>query len=231
MTYKCLIVDDEEYARELIKNHLSDIEGFQIVDTCKSALEAHKILQKTKVDLLFLDIEMPGLKGTDFLKNLIVKPKVIFTTAYRNYAIEGFDLNAVDYLLKPIFFDRFFQAIEKFLQSVKTQNIQQVSTTDNNFLFIKINKKNTKVIFDDINYIESLGDYIKIHLLDKTLTTKHSLTSFEQKLTSDFLRVHRSYIVNTNKITAYTKADVEIGNIEIPIGDSYKAFVNSRLEI
>lgn len=229
MNYKCLIIDDEELARELIKNHLSKIDGFEIVDSCQSAIDAYKILQKQTIDLIFLDIEMPGIKGTDFFKNLLIKPKVIFTTAYRDYAIEGFNLNAVDYLLKPIFFDRFFQAIEKFSLSVQPTAITNLKKTDDQFIFIKNNKKNIKLWLNSINYIESLGDYIKIHLVDNTITIKHSLSLFEKKIGTDFLRVHRSYIINMNKITAFTKVDIEINEIEIPIGDSYKALVNSKL--
>ena len=121
MTYKCLIVDDEKLARELLENHLSQLSEFEIVDSCKNAIEARKILQNKKIDLLFLDIEMPILKGTDFFKSLINKPQVIFTTAYRDYALDGFELNAIDYLLKPITFERFFKATEKFLNQKKRE--------------------------------------------------------------------------------------------------------------
>lgn len=229
MVYKCIIVDDEEFARQLIETHLKQIDGFEIVASCGSAMEAHKVLLNKEIDLMFLDIEMPGLKGTDFLRNIIVKPKVIFTTAYRDYALEGFDLNAVDYLLKPIVFTRFFQAIEKFLQVVNKPIKASLSIEDNDYIFVKNNKKNIKVKLQEINYIESIKDYIKIHSTKDTITIKHSLSAFEDKLDERFLRIHRSYIVNTQKITAFTKVDVEIGLIELPIGDSYKAFVYSRL--
>lgn len=231
MIYKCLIVDDEELARELIETHLSQLDNFEIVASCASAIEAHKVLQHEEVDLLFLDIEMPVLKGTDFLKNLTKKPNVIFTTAYRDYAIEGFELSAVDYLLKPIVFERFFKAIEKFLERVKpiskpTKN----STTDEAYIYIQSNKKNIKILFDDVNYIESIKDYIKIHFTNSSSTlTKHGITAFEKQLDDRFIRVHRSYIVNKHKVTAYTKQDIEIGDIEIPIGDYYKTNALSEL--
>ena len=223
MKYKCLIIDDEDLARELIETHVSQLDNLEIVASCSSAIQAHKILQNETVDLLFLDIEMPVLKGTDFFKNLTRKPKVIFTTAYRDYAIEGFELSAVDYLLKPIVFERFFKAIEKFIESVKpsAQNFEKPS--EDNFIYVQSNKKNIKVLFNEVNYIESIKDYIRIHLQDaSTIIIKHGITAFDTKLDKRFLRVHRSYLVNKDNVTAYTKHDIEIGKIEIPIGDFYK---------
>jgi DNA-binding LytR/AlgR family response regulator len=224
--YRCLIVDDEELARELIETHLKQLDDFELVASCDSAIEASKILQQESIDLLFLDIEMPVLKGTDFFKNLIVKPHVIFTTAYRDYALDGFELNAVDYLLKPITFSRFFMATEKFIalqntQSVSTENEKTTQKKDD-FIFVREDRKQVKVFYDDILYIESVKDYIKIHLPDKIRLIKHSLTSFGDRLDERFIRIHRSYIVNRDKITAYTKQDIEIDTIEIPIGENYK---------
>lgn len=224
--YKCIIVDDEELARRLIKRHVSELEDFEVVASCESAIEALKILQQESIDLMFLDIEMPLLKGTDFLKNLNQKPKVIFTTAYREYALEGYELNVVDYLLKPINFTRFFKAIEKFLESTNNGIESPVS----NHIYIKSNKKNIKIVLDDVLYIESLKEYVQIHFKDRKILFKCGLTAFEQELNHHFVRVHRSYIVNANKVTAYTKSDVEIDRIEIPIGESYKEKVLKRLE-
>lgn len=228
MTYTCVIVDDEELARELMENHLSQLSDFKLVATCESAIEASKVLQQQQIDLLFLDIEMPVLKGTDFFKNLIHKPHVIFTTAHRDYALDGFELNAVDYLLKPITFGRFFKAIEKFLELQTTKQTQPISvetSTKPDSIFIRKDRKQVKVFFNDILYIESIKDYIKINLKDENHMIKHSITSFLELLDERFLRTHRSYIVNKDKITAYTKHDVEIGSIEIPISESYKAKV------
>lgn len=226
MTYTCLIVDDEELARELIETHLSQLSDFELIGSCSSAIEASKVLQEQAVDLLFLDIEMPVLKGTDFFKNLVHKPMVIFTTAYRDYAVEGFELNAVDYILKPITFERFFKAIEKFRtqqNKVVTPVTQEVvSKNKEGYMYIRKDRKQIKVVFDEILYIESLKDYIKIHLKDQTHITKYSISAFEKNLDHRFIRIHRSYIVNRNKITAYTKNDIEIGQIEIPIGENYK---------
>lgn len=225
MIYNCIIVDDEELARELIERHLYQLDNFKLIASCASAIEAHKVLQNKKIDLIFMDIEMPVLKGTDFIKNLKIQPKVIFTTAYREYAIEGFELDAIDYLLKPIVFERFFKAIEKFITHQRPDDMIE----KNNSIYIQIKKKNIKVVLSDILYIESLKDYIKIHLSDKKLVFKHGITSFEQKLNKYFIRIHRSYIVNSEKISAYTKNDVEIGNIEIPIGEFYKKTTLEKL--
>jgi len=231
MSYKCLVVDDEELARELIERHLSQLLQFEVVASCASALAARRILQEVQVDLIFLDIEMPVLKGTDFFKNLIQKPKVIFTTAYRDYAIDGFELNAVDYLLKPITFERFFNATEKFLDlqqpTVLTSSPPSIPAKEQ-FLFIRKDRKQVKLNFSEVLYIESLKDYIKIHLEEDTHTIKHSLTGFVELLDRRFLRVHRSFVVNLDKITAYTKHDMEIKEIEIPIGDSYRNIVDDH---
>ena len=226
MSYRCLIVDDEELARELIESHLDFLDDFELVASCASALEAHRILQKEEVDLVFMDIEMPILKGTDFVKSLKQKPKVIFTTAYREYALDGFELDAVDYLLKPIVFGRFFKAIEKFLAQHKSEDLP----AQKEFIYLQINRKNIKVVLSDILYIESLKDYIKIYLVDETLVLKHGLTAFEKKLTPTFIRVHRSFIVNAERITAFTKNDIEIGKLEIPIGEHFKKETLERLQ-
>jgi len=223
MKYKCLIVDDEELARGLIQNHLSKLDDFELVASCDSALEAHRVLKENKVDLIFLDIKMPVLKGTDFFKDLSIKPKVIFTTAYREYAVEGFELSAVDYLLKPIVFSRFYKAIEKFRGSVQTTDSILKEGERENHIYIQSNKKNIKILLDEVLYIESIKDYIRLHLSDDKIMLKHGITAFEKELDKRFLRVHRSYIVNTDKVTAYTKNDIEIGKIEVPIGEYYKA--------
>jgi len=226
MKYRCLIVDDEKLARKLIENHLMQLDDFELVGSCSSAIKASTILQEASIDLLFLDIEMPVLKGTDFFKNLVHKPKVIFTTAYRDYAVEGFELDAVDYILKPITFHRFFKGIEKF------RNLQQhvvplpvapiEKESKATFIYVRKNRKQVKVNFDSILYIESIKDYIKIHTETETHVTKHSISAFKEKLDSRFCRVHRSFIINKDKITAYTKNDIEIEKIEIPIGDNFR---------
>ncbi len=230
MRYKCLVVDDEALARGLIEKHLSQLAEFEIIASCSSAIEANKFLKEEHIDLLFLDIEMPVLKGTEFFKNLIHKPKVIFTTAHRDFALDGFDLNAVDYLLKPISFARFFKAIEKFLElKYLAETTPDSLEKTNDYVFIRKDRKQVKVFFQEIVYVESVKDYIKIITENDSHLIKQSLKSFEEILDDRFLRTHRSYIVNFDKVTAYTKQDIEIGKIEIPIGESHKKAVQKRL--
>ncbi|MFC5045475.1 LytR/AlgR family response regulator transcription factor [Aquimarina hainanensis] len=225
MKYSCIIVDDEDLARELIATHLGQLDQFEIIASCSSAIEASKVLQQHNVDLLFLDIEMPVLKGTDFFKNLLHKPKVIFTTAYRDYALDGFELDAIDYLLKPIVFQRFFKAIEKFLATQQSTAVPAPTVTassQHTHVYVRKNRKQLKVMLDNILYIESLKDYIKIHTTEENHVVKYGISSFEKELDARFIRTHRSYIVNRDKVTAYTKNDIEIGTIELPIGEYYK---------
>lgn len=225
MRYTCLIVDDEELARELIATHLAQLPEFEVVASCASALEARQALQQTPVDLLFLDIEMPLMKGTEFFKNLLHKPKVIFTTAYRDYALDGFELSAVDYLLKPITFARLFKATEKFLNQ-QPDALPATPPPDEalpkNHLFVRKDRKQVKVLLSAILYVESLKDYVTIHCIDEKHTVKYGLTAFHRLLDARFLRIHRSYIVNADKITAYTKHDIEIDRQELPIGEHYR---------
>jgi len=229
--YTCIIIDDEKLARSLIENHLSKIDSIELVASCKSAIEASVILKEQPIDLLFLDIEMPVLKGTEFYKNLHQKPQVIFTTAYRDYAVEGFELNALDYLVKPITFTRFFKAVEKFLSTKNHQPLSLSASIDTtvkqDYIFVTEDRKQVKIIFDEVLYIESLKNYIKIITTNKTHVVKYSISSFEALLDKRFLRIHRSYIVNKYKVTAFTKQDVELNAVEIPIGESYKEAVAS----
>lgn len=223
---KCLIVDDEDLARELIETHLSQLNGYDVVASCASAIEANVVLKEQLIDLMFLDIEMPVLKGTDFYKNLTQKPKVIFTTAYRDYAIDGFELNAVDYLLKPIVFARFFQAIERFQALHETNPLVENTNleTAKGYIFVRKDRKQVKVELADILYVQGLKDYIQIYLESTSVvhTIKQGIGAFEKELGDDFIRVHRSYIVNRTKVSAFTRNDVEIGEVEIPIGESYR---------
>lgn len=228
MKYKCLIVDDEALARELVATHLAHLADFELVASCANAMEARAILQQQNIDLLFLDIEMPLLKGTTFFKGLAEKPKVIFTTAFRDYAVEGFELNAVDYLLKPILFDRFLQAIDKFTASLDREPGQIPESKT--YIYVQSKRKNIKVLLDEILYVESMKDYIRIHLIEGSLMVKYGITAFAQQLDRRFLRIHRSFLVNEDKVTAFTRQDIEIGAIEIPIGDAYKDEVLNRLQ-
>ncbi|WP_420551702.1 LytR/AlgR family response regulator transcription factor [Tenacibaculum aiptasiae] len=233
MKVKCLVVDDEPLAIKLLEKHISKIDALEIVATCNNAIKAFEILNTQEVDLLFLDIKMPNLTGIDFLKTLKNPPKTIFTTAYRDYAIESYDLGVIDYLLKPITFERFFKAVDRYLgdQKKQSQSIQHKGKDTDDFMLVKSGNKHHKVVINDILFIESLKDYIKIHTVDnKRIVSKYRISEIEQELKEEnFLRVHRSYIININKISAFTVNDIEVNSTEIPIGASYKEKVVSFL--
>lgn len=228
---KCLIVDDEQLARELIAAHLQQLQGFELVASCASAIEASQFLNEHPIDLMFLDIEMPVLKGTDFYQGLSHRPSVIFTTAYRKYAVDGFDLEAVDYLLKPITFARFFKAIERYKMLHRTAE-PTVPTNDRqaDHIFIRSERKAVRIDFREIRYIQGMKDYLQIHTSSATHITKSTLKALLHSLPSQFIQVHRSYIVNLDHMTAYTPYDIELGNTEIPIGESYIKQVKDSLQ-
>jgi len=221
----CIVVDDEPLARSLLEQHIADVPFLEHRASFKNALLPADFLSKNQVDVLFLDIQMPKLTGIDFLKSLQHPPKVIFTTAYREYAVESYELQAQDYLLKPITFERFFKAVSR-LQVVTPKVVETLSqevTTVPTHIFVHVNKKHVKVILEEVRYIESIKDYLKIHTTTETLVIKERISHFIDQLPdTSFIRVHRSYIVNRDHITAFTQQDIEIGNIEIPIGGKYK---------
>ncbi|MFN8256052.1 MAG: LytTR family DNA-binding domain-containing protein [Bacteroidales bacterium] len=227
MVYTCIIVDDEPLAIEVIKSHVEKLKLFRIAGECSNAIEAFQILTAEKVDLMFLDIQMPGVKGTDFLKSLLNPPKVILTTAFRDYALEGYDLNVVDYLLKPIPYERFIKAIDKFLilEPRKNANLQSEQ-----FIYLNINKKIHKIQMNEIVYVESIKDYLSIHTISGEIVAKHTLSAFEDLLPIDeFVRVHRSFIISISKIKGFNSQTIEVGNKEIPIGPNYQAKVFEKL--
>lgn len=224
MKIKCLVVDDEPLAIRLIEKHIAKIDNLEVVATCNNALKAFEILNLQKIDLMFIDIKMPNITGIEFLKNLKNPPKTILTTAYRDYAIEGYDLGVVDYLLKPITFERFLKAVDKFLGEIAKKEVVSKEPVSDEFILVKSGIKNYKINMNDIVYIESLKDYIKINTVgDKNITSKYKIGDIQQELNEDnFLRIHRSFIINTSKITAFTINEIEVNHIEIPIGASYK---------
>ncbi len=230
----CIIVDDEPIAREILENHLQKIDAIKIIASCKNAIEAFNIINSNNIDLIFLDINMPEISGLSFARSINKNIKIIFTTAYREYAVDGFDLKAVDYLLKPISFERLLQAVNKYLNeniTVKTDDKDELTHDKSDFMFIRSDRKMIKINFSEVNYIESLGDYLKIHILDKTIVTRETITSIEVKLPkNDFLRIHRSFIASISKIESFTNEFVEINKKAIPISRSYKKEVLSRLE-
>ena len=233
---QCLVVDDEPLAREILKQHIYGVEALELTGTCSNAVEAFSFLKEHSVDLLFLDIQMPQLLGTNFIRTLKNPPKVIFTTAFRKYAVEGFELDAVDFILKPISFERFLKAVNKVLQINVTPDHASATTKENDpertnsFLYFRTDRKMVKVFFRDILFIESLRDYIKIETSSKTIVTKYVLATLEEMLpASEFLRIHKSYIAAVNKIDSYNAETIQIAKHELPIGRLYKFDVSRVL--
>lgn len=225
---KCIIIDDEPLALELLEDFVSKIPYLELVASCSNAFEATTILQTQKIDLIFTDIEMPDFSGIDFIKSLEVKPLFIFTTAYSHYAVEGFNLNAIDYLVKPIPFHRFLKAVTRAhnLLQLKVEEKTPIvnSQVTPKFIFVKSEYENLKINLADIKYIESLKDYIKIHThKEKPILTLSSLKSFEEKLgKSNFIRVHKSYIVSLKHIYSVQRNRIIIDDNWIPIGLNYR---------
>jgi len=231
---KCIILDDEAVARDILKTHLEKIQQVEVVAICKNALEAFQAVNTRQVDLVFLDINMPEISGLSFAKSTSTELKIIFTTAYRDYAVDGFDLKAVDYLLKPISFERLLQAVQKYLdENVQAgqQEKEELKHENADSIFIRADRKMVRVKFTDIVYIESISDYIKIHQTDlKVLVTRESLTNIEARLPrEDFIRTHRSYIASLKEIDSFTNDTIGMGKHEIPISRGYRDAVMLRL--
>jgi DNA-binding LytR/AlgR family response regulator len=233
-TVNCIIVDDEQLAREVLEIHLQKIDAVNVIASCKNAAEAFNEISNNKIDLIFLDINMPEISGLSFAQSINQSIKIIFTTAYREYAVEGFDLQAVDYLLKPISLSRLIQAVNKYMDgNIIHQHTDNISLENEkcDFVFVRSDRKMVKINFSEISYIESLGDYIKIHLENKTILTRETITNFEAKLPgNEFLRIHRSFIVAIAKINSFTKEYVEVNNKALTISRSYRKGVLNRLE-
>jgi DNA-binding LytR/AlgR family response regulator len=228
--YQCIIIDDEPIAIKVIQEHLDKFENIECVKGFTKALDAIEILNTEKVDLLFLDINMPGISGIEFLKSLTNPPKVIFTTAYRNFAVDAFELDALDYLVKPISFERFLKAINKFLGHSKSESTAEITENqEKDYIILKADKKNYKIKFADILFVESLDNYVKVHASDLSIICYESLAGIEKELSNDFMRIHRSYIINLTKIDVFTSAFVEIGERKFTIGRNYKEEVLKKL--
>jgi two-component system, LytTR family, response regulator len=229
----CLIVDDEPTAREIIAEHLAKIKNAKVVGACASATEAFTLINTQKVNLIFLDINMPEISGLSFARSINREIKIIFTTAYREYALEGFDLQAVDYLLKPISFERLFRAVNSF-HSVHFNKVNpqlQESVVQNDFMFVRSDRKMIRINFADICYIESLSDYLKIYTTTNIVVIRETISNIEKHLpNSDFLRVHRSFIISLSALDSYTNEYVELTGKTIPISRSYKSTVLEKLE-
>lgn len=239
MPLRCLLVDDEPPALDVLEMYIEAIEGLTVVARCENALDAFRVLQQQPVDLMFLDITMPKMLGTDFLRSLRNPPTVIITTAYREYALDGFDLNVADYLLKPIPFDRFLRAVSKIMKPVGEELPPQVIEKDSvlptspHSLFFRADRKLIKVQSNDILYVESLKDYVRIVTrMAKPLVVKQTISTVEAMLpASQFVRIHRSFIASVSGISSYTPRHVEIGGQELPIGRLYQKEVERILGV
>ena len=226
MKIRCLLVDDEPLAIQLLQKHIAQLDFFEVVGACNNAVKALRILNRLPVDLLFIDIRMPELSGLDLFKTLRNPPKTIFTTAYREFALDGFELGVTDYLLKPITFDRFLKAVERYLSAANHAVPQVLSSSEPQLLYLRSGHKYFKVDIRDILYAESGKDYVHVHTREKVITSKYKISQLEKELNGKgFLRIHRSFIVNLQQVTAFTASEVEIGQKGLPIGDSYKALV------
>ncbi len=238
MKTKCLIIDDEPLARDLMRSHIKKLENFEICAECSDAMKALQVLHNHCIDLMFMDIQMPQISGIDFLKTLKRPPKVIITTAFREYALEGFELDVVDYLLKPITFERFLKSINKYYLStqddLKSEQPVAFSNPINEeaFIYVKENKKVVKVYLNDILYVEGLSEYVQIYTREKKIITKTSMTNMSERLPGEcFMRIHKSFIVSMSKIEAFTSSSIEVLGKELPIGRSYKNSVLDVLQV
>ena len=229
ISVKCLIVDDEPLARDVIRRYIELIPTLSIVGEFGNAIDAMLFIQGNPVDLIFLDIRMPQLTGTDFVRSLPNAPKIIFTTAHKEYAHEGFELDVVDYLLKPIRFDRFLRAVNKVYPKLHYESEVEIVAASREmkfaspFIYVKVERRMVKIMLDDIIYIESIKDYVKVFTTNSTIITRQTISSVEAMLSENkFFRIHRSYIVSLDKIKSFSAEMVSIGNMELPIGRLYR---------
>ena len=233
MTIRCLTVDDEPLALKVLENYIGRVEILVPVAFCRSAIEALNIMQKEKVDLLFLDIEMPKMSGMAFLKSLPTPPLTVFTTAYREYAVESYEYNALDYLVKPIGFDRFMQTVNKAYDAIysPTLPVPEPDKADEKFITLKSGKKTYRISLEKVQYVESFKDYVVVHTATENITCYQHISHIEQALPQDrFLRIHRSFIVPIDKIYAFNATSVTIADTDLPIGRTFKDQVMKALE-
>ncbi|KOY51708.1 LytR/AlgR family response regulator transcription factor [Polaribacter dokdonensis] len=231
MKIKCIIIDDEPLAITVIENHLKNFDHIEIVETFNNPLNAYRVLEQEKIDLIFLDINMPKMTGFTFIENLSYKPLIVITTAYREYAVKSYELNILDYLVKPIPFNRFLKTINKVYQQVYISNAKSdVTLKQEPHIFLKVNKKLIKINLNDILFIESLKDYIKVITTLGDYVVHKSLTAITEELPqSNFIRIHRSYTISVNKVVALEGNTVEISNRKIPIGRNYVKQTKERI--
>lgn len=233
---KCIIIEDEALAADVLRDYILDCRNLELVSVCTSAIDAMEVLRKKDVDVLFVDIELPKLSGIDFVKTILNRYHIIFTTAYHQYAIEGFNVNAVDYLLKPIEFSRFMTAIQKVFERLAlpltdtNSEIESVIDSYPKNMFFNVDKKQIKVSQSEILYIESVRDFIFIHLENQKILVRYKISALEEILPEKhFVRVHKSFIINLNNIRAFSAGNIEVGNKKIPIGRTFKNKVHEIL--
>lgn len=233
----CLVVDDELPAQEILRKFISSIESLHLTGVCNNAIDALNILQQQHIDLLFLDIQMPQLTGTEFIRSLKAPPKVIFTTAYNNFAVEAFELEALDYLVKPIPFTRFVKAVNKVLSLTTSPLVESPANRPGSypedqlpFLYFRSDRKMFKVFLKDILYMESMKDYLKVITNTGQIITKQALSSLQEMLPEgEFIRIHRSYIVSVSKIESYSPEKIQVNKVELPVGKIYRLDVHRQL--
>lgn len=231
---KCIAVDDEKLVLDLIADDIRKVPFLELVKTCRNVMEASSVLHEQHVDLIFLDIQMPGINGLQFVQTLPNAPMVIFITAYKDHALEGFNLNAIDYLLKPVSFDRFLKACNKAHELYNLQQKPQSKEHDLDYFFVYVEYNLIKVSIPDVLYIEGMKDYIKIHMsgVSRPIITKMSMKAIEEKLSAfRFVRSHKSYIVSADKVTAIKRDLICIGAIELPLSENYRAQVEKVLPL
>jgi len=224
MKVKCLIVDDEPLARKLIVSHASKIEGLEVVGECADAIEASNFLRAHSVDLIFLDVQMPEIDGLRFVGTLKNSPAIIFTTAFRDFAPEAFELDVIDYLLKPISFERLLKAVNKFFDRKMTSvtRVVDVDSIDAS-MYVKADRKMHKIAFEDIVYVESMDEYVKVHMKGRVLVTRENISALDEKLSGHaFVRIHRSFIVSAKNVSSVSSDGVEVGGKLLPFGRAYK---------
>jgi len=233
---KCAIADDELLSLELLETYILRLDDYQVVARCRNGMEVFNSLKTDTVDLLFLDIQMPLLNGIELIRSLKRIPPLIFTTAFREYAMDGYELNAIDYLLKPVSFERFLRAMDKFETlgsgNGMARHAAPLVATVNPFIYVKSGKMSVKLFLKDILFIEGAKDFVKIKTLQGEIVTYQTIQALEQRLSdSAFLRIHRSYIIAIDRIRAYNTTHVEVGDAELPIGLSYRRSVSQALKL
>jgi two-component system, LytTR family, response regulator len=226
---RCMIIEDEPLAQNVLRKYIGQLPSLELAAVCSDAFEAQAQVQTKNIQLLFLDVNLPKLSGINFLKTLPYPPLVIFTTAYPEFAVEGFEVNAIDYLLKPYSFERFMKAVNKALEKIQSPVPEQRNS--NNFIFLKADKKVYKIDFDDILYAEATGDYVKVFTKDRHYLASITLKKLHEELpASGFIRVHKSYIVSTSKIRFFEGNYIKVSNADIPIGAAYRDEIYARLK-